>query len=101
MTLLKLGDRPDTQALHPFANLSSCTSSFTLSLTRLIASVCSLSFVTASVMPSLAEELKSVQSQFESALERGSSSADAYEKRIKELRKQIKKEKYEIKPHPA
>ncbi|CAD6576139.1 MAG: 45 kDa subunit of RNA polymerase II [Tremellales sp. Tagirdzhanova-0007] len=42
-----------------------------------------------------------VQSQYESALERGSSSADTYEKRIKELKKQIKKEKYEVKPHPA
>ena len=54
-------------------------------------------FAKASVMPSAADELKSVQSQYESALERGSSSADTYEKRIKEL----KKEKYEVKPHPA
>ena len=58
-------------------------------------------FAKASVMPSAADELKSVQSQYESALERGSSSADTYEKRIKELKKQIKKEKYEVKPHPA
>lgn len=51
----------------------------------------------------LEAKLKDALAAFEAAETRGSSSADAYEERVKQLRKEIAKEKREYKPpqHPA
>lgn len=54
-------------------------------------------------MTDLEQKLKAAIEQFEAADARGSSSADKYELEVKELKKQIEKEKKEWKPpqHPA
>ncbi len=53
--------------------------------------------------PSTADQIKSAERDLENALAdpRKASRIDVYEERIQKLKRQLKKEKDEIKPHPA